>query len=340
MTATRPSTAVLWLTPDKPEDISVGRRRIADHLEESGVDVTLRGTTPKTVLQSLRDAGQYDVVAGTTRAGAIAGTAIKLATGTPLIVDHIDPIRQFETNNPRWLAEIVRRLENVAFRVADRVLYVYDEETPRVGRFGTVTKTALGVDFDRFAYPDPEVVERAESALEGTVAENVAIYVGGLEPIYHIRDLLAAATQLDESWTLLVLGTGSLSEQIERAAAAHENIVYPGTVPHEDIPGYLRAADVGVCLVDDPHTLKVLEYGAAGLPTVQVRGRAEERFDGLVEFCDPTPDSIARAIERAEEETDSMRGKQSMTTELQSFAREFDWAEIAETYKNTITNLK
>ncbi|RKD98074.1 glycosyltransferase [Halopiger aswanensis] len=341
MTTLPTSTTVLWLTPDKPEDISVGRQRIATHLEESGVDVTLRGTTSKTVLQSLRDAGQYDVIIGTTRAGAIAGTAIKLATGTPLIVDHIDPIRQFEENNPRWLATIVRQLENVAFRVADRVLYVYDEEANRVNRFGTATKTALGVDFDRFANPDPDIVERAESALEGTVAENVAIYVGGLEPIYHVRDLLAAATRLDESWTLLVLGTGSLSEQVERAAASHDNIVYPGTVPHEVIPGYLHAADVGVCLVDDPHTLKVLEYGAAGLPTVQVRGRAEERFDGLVEFCDPTPDSIARAIERAgTEQTGSTGSSQSTTTGLQSFAREFDWAEIAETYKNTITNLK
>ncbi|WP_239641860.1 glycosyltransferase [Haloterrigena salina] len=143
---------------------------------------------------------------------------------------------------------------------------------------------------------------------------------------------MAAATELDETWTLLVLGKGSLSDYVERAAASHENVVYPGTVPHEDIPGYLHAADVGVCLVDDPHMLKVLEYGAAGLPTVQVRGRAEERFDGLVEYCDTTPEGIARAIERA---SDSDR-----TTALQSFVREFDWADIADTYKKTITTVK
>ncbi|GAB3669358.1 glycosyltransferase [Halopiger thermotolerans] len=334
-------TTVLWLTPDKSADISVGRRRIASHLGDSSIDVTIRGTTPKTVLQSLRDAGQYDVVIGTTRAGAIAGTAIKLAIGTPLVVDHVDPIRQFEENNPHWLAEVVRQLENVAFRIADRILYVYDEEAPRVERFGTATKTALGVDFDRFANPDPEIVERAKSSLEKEgVTENIAIYVGGLEPIYHIRELLAATTWLDESWTLLVLGTGSLSEQVERAAAVHDNIVYPGTVPHEDIPGYLHTADVGVCLVDDPHTLKILEYGAAGLPTVQVNGRAETRFDGLVEFCEPVPNSIASAIERATMPDSTTVSSQSMAIKLQSFAREFDWAEIAETYKNTITNVK
>lgn len=332
MTAANARPSVLWLTPDKPADISVGRQRIADHLSSDGLDVTIRGTTPKTLWRSLREAGRYDVVVGTTRAGAIAGALLRLATGTPLVVDHVDPIRQFEENNPRWLAEIVRRLENVAFRVADHALYVYAEERARVGRFASATKTDLGVEFDRFETPSAEARSRAESTLEAHDAERVAIYVGGLEPIYRVRELLAAATALeDEGWTLVVLGTGSLSDLVERAAATRENVVFPGTVPHEDVPGYLHAADVGVCLVDDPHTLKVLEYGAAGLPTVQVRGRAEDRFDGLVEFCDPTPDGIARAVERAAG-TDP--------DPLRSFARGFDWAEIAETYKEVITIVK
>lgn len=332
MSAADPPLEVLWLTPDKPANISVGRRRIADHLSNDAVAVTLRGTTPKTLLRSLRDGRRYDVIVGTTRAGAVAGSLLKLATGTPLVVDHIDPIRQFEATNPRWLAALVRRLENAAFRLADHVLYVYPEEANRVTRSGAATKTALGVEFDRFANPSPETVSRATETLRGYGAENVVIYVGGLEPIYNIRELLAAAPNL-EGWTLVVLGTGSLSSLVERAAATHENVVFPGTVPHEDVPGYLHAADVGVCLVDDPHTLKVLEYGAAGLPTVQIRGRAEDRFDGLVEFCDATPDDIARAVARA-------ATADSKTRALRSFAREFDWSEIAETYKRAITTVK
>ncbi|WP_137288542.1 glycosyltransferase [Natronorubrum halophilum] len=332
MTAARAPPTVLWLTPDKPADISVGRRRIADHLTNEGFAVTVRGTTPKTVLRSLREGGRYDVVVGTTRAGAIAGAVLKLATGTPLVVDHVDPIRQFEENNPRWLAEIVRRLENAAFRVSDHTLYVYAEERERVDRFAAATKTDLGVEFDRFANPSPEALSRAESTLDAHGAERVAIYVGGLEPIYRIRELLAAARELaDDEWTLVVLGAGSLSDLVERTAAAHENVVFPGSVPHEDVPGYLRAADVGVCLVDDPHTLKVLEYGAAGLPTVQVRGRAEDRFDGLVEFCDATPTGITRAVERAAG-TDP--------EPLRSFARGFEWSNIAETYKKVIITVK
>lgn len=330
MTGSNATSEVLWLTPDKPADISVGRQRIADHLSNDDVTVTIRGTTPRTLLQSLRDGARYDAIVGTTRAGAIGGVVLKLATDTPLIVDHVDPISQFEANNPRWLAELVHRLENVAFRVADHVLYVYAEEEERVTRFSSATKTDLGVEYDRFADPSPEIVSRARARLGVADGENVAIYVGGLEPIYHIRELLDAAKTLEE-WTLVVLGTGSLEELVERAAATDDNIVFPGTVAHEDVPGYLHVADVGVCLVDDPHTLKVLEYGAAGLPTVQVRGRAEDRFDGLVEFCDATPESIARAVERA---------ATSDPEALRAFARDFDWSEIAETYAQLITTVK
>ncbi|GAA0450251.1 hypothetical protein MUK72_10560 [Halococcus dombrowskii] len=93
-TSERDGPRLLWLTPDKPANISVGRRRIADRLEADGFDVTLRGTTPRTVFQSFRERGEYDAVLGTTRSGAFAGALLKLR-GTPFVVDHIDPIRQF-----------------------------------------------------------------------------------------------------------------------------------------------------------------------------------------------------------------------------------------------------
>jgi glycosyltransferase involved in cell wall biosynthesis len=255
---------VVWLTPDKPKNISVGRQRIADHLEERGFDVTMRGTSWRTVARSLRERNRYDVVIGTTRAGAISGVLLKLL-GTPLIIDHIDPIRQFAENNPRWLAVIVRLLENVSFLAADHVLYVYEEERPRVKRYASsYSETDLGVEFDRFADPNPEIVESARNRLEALdLAEQVVIYVGGLEPIYHIEELLAAMEHLPD-WSLIVVGTGSLQDTVSATAAQRSNVHYLGTVPHETVPGYLQAADVGVSLVDDPHTLKLLEYGAAG----------------------------------------------------------------------------
>lgn len=329
----REPLGVLWLTPDKPEHISVGRQRIAERLEQRGYDVTLRGTTVRTLFTALRERGRYDVVIGTTRAGAIAGTLVSLIAGQSFVVDHVDPIRQFETTHPRWLSLPVRWLEQFAFSVTDHVLYVYAEEKSRICRFvssDSVTKTGLGVEYDRFAVPSAESVDAARSRLSSVgLNDNVLIYVGGLEPIYHISELLDAMRLLDD-WTLVVLGTGSLEPDVRRADDEQSNIEYLGSVPHEEVPGYLSVADVGVCLVDDPHTLKVLEYGAAGLSVVQLDGRAE-RFEGLVEFCDSTPEDIARAVRVAERSEDS--------GDLRAFVKQFDFETIADDYTRAIENI-
>lgn len=321
--------SVLWLTPDKPENISVGRQRIADHLENAGFRVTVRGTTPGTVLQSLRERKEYDAVVGTTRAGAFAGGLLKLFSRRPLVVDHVDPIRQFEETHPQWLATLVRLCENVAFSFADHVLFVYGEERERVARYAdSFSETDLGVEVERFRDPDSEFVSAATERLDDRgVDGNVAVYVGGLEPIYHIEELLTAMSHLP-TWSLVVIGDGGLRETVETAAAEHENIHYLGLVPHEHVPGYLHAADAGVSLVDDPHTLKVLEYGIAGLSVVQAAGRAEERFGDQVEYCEPNPESIAETIDNAVSNTD-----------IQSFVAEYDWERIADDYRKVLISI-
>jgi glycosyltransferase involved in cell wall biosynthesis len=321
---------VLWLTPDKPASVSVGRRRIAEHLRADGIDVTLRGTTPRTILASLRERGAYDVVVGTTRAGAFGGGVLKLL-GTPLVVDHVDPIRQFADTHSWALSVAVRLAENAAFALADHTCYVYDEERARVRRYArAATETDLGVAYDRFADPDPGVVECARDHLAAAGVEpddRVATYVGGLEPIYHVAELLAAMDHLDD-WTLVVLGAGSLEERVERAASERENVVFLGTVDHDAVPGYLHVADVGVSLVDDPHTLKVLEYAAAGLGVVQARGRAEERFGEFVTFCDPVPEAIARAVREA--------GACGLDRRFREYVRAFDYERVAATYRKVL----
>lgn len=319
-------TQVLWFTPDKPERISVGRRRIAERLEQRGYGVTLCGTTLKTAWSAVWHRDRYDAVIGTTRAGAIAGALLSVFGGPPLVVDHVDPIRQFEMTHPWWLAVPVRWLERLTFAIAAHVLYVYAEERERVSRFaGSVSNTDLPIVYDRFA--DPSTVPTARERLSAfETNDQILIYVGGLEPIYHISELVDAMSVLSE-WTLVVLGTGSLEPDVRRAANERSNVVYLGTVPHEDVPGYLHAADVGVCLVDDPHTLKLLEYGAAGLAVVQLAGRAEPRLEGLVTFCTPTPADIARAVRSAAD---------APVSELRAFARQFDVDAVASDYASAI----
>lgn len=331
---TQENPKVRWFTPDKPDNISVGRERIASHLRQNeGFSVEVVGTTSTTVQTAIRERDRYDVILGTTRAGAIAGTLIGRLTGKPVIVDHIDPIRQFREGNPPFLSIPVRIAENVSFALAELVLYVYEEEHERVSRYASQhMKTELGVDYCRFANPNSEIIDSVQDQLaECEFCENIAIYVGGLEPIYHIKELLMAMSNLPD-WSLIILGEGSLRGVVEKVDAGQENVHYLGLVPHESIPGYLNVADVGVSLVDDPHTLKILEYGAAGLSVVQASGLAEERFRERVEYANPEPESIADAIKRA--------GEHKNVEQLQSFISEFDWKQIAGDYADALKSIK
>ena len=294
--------------------------------------VELSETSLKNVLKAFKERNKFDAIIGTTRAGAIAGTLVGRVTRKPVVVDHIDPIRQFRETNPPFISASVQIAENISFALADLVLYVYEEEYDRVTRYASENmKTELGVDYRRFENPDSEVIDTVEKQLdEIEFRKNVVIYVGGLEPIYHIKKMLKAMTNLPD-WSLIVLGEGSLREMVEEVDVSQENVHYLGLVPHETIPGYLHEADVGVSLVDDPYTLKVLEYGAAGLSVVQASGLAEERFRGQVEYADLDPQSIAEAIERAGER----EGEQ-----LQSLVSEFDWNKIAGDYADALKSVK
>lgn len=324
---------IRWFTPDKPDNISVGRQRIATHLRDWGFDVEIVGTTFTTIKTGIAERNQYDILIGTTRAGAFVATIIGRVTGKPVIIDHVDPIRQFRETNSQLVYSPVRLAENFTFKLSDTVMFVYEEERERVTQYAKhCMKTDLGVDYDRFSNPDPEIINIAHKNLSNhELQENVAIYVGGFEPIYHITELLASFQNLSD-WSLIMLGEGSLRDSVEKAATQRENIYYFGSVPHETIPGYLHLSDIGISLVDDQHTLKVLEYGAAGLSVVQASGRGEKRFGDLVEYADPDPKSIADAIKRA--------GRRNNTDELRSFTAQFDWKKISEDYREALKSLK
>jgi len=322
-------TRILWLTPDKPDDISVGRHRIAEHLASRGFHVSLDGTSARTVLSALRNRAEYDLIIGTTRAGALAAMTIGRVGGLPVIVDHIDPIQQLYDTRAWLVARFVEQFEDLAFHLADHVLFVYEEERNRVAdRTSHHTKTHLGVDYGRFADPDEAVIRSAGDRLaEFELNESILIYVGGLEPIYNVRTLLDAMAYLS-GWSLVIAGAGSLEPIVKRRARTQENIEFLGTIPHDNVPGYLHHADVGVSLVDDPHTLKVLEYLSASIPVVQLDGRARGQFDEFVTYTTLDPAAVADAVVQA--------SLLPVSTDALEYVHQFTWSRIADTYERVI----
>lgn len=287
--------------------------------------VTQRTTTPRNVLRSLTELARYDAVIGTTRAGAMAGLVLATLGHIPLVVDQIDPFADFEAQVSWPVAKAVLLIENLAIRYADHVLYVYDSELPRIRRHtNDYSQTDFGVEYDQFADPDPAVLARATERLPIDLSKNILLYVGGLEPIYHVEEMLQTMNYLKD-WTLVVLGAGSHEDRVRQAATERDDVAFLGTVPHEDIAGFYHIADVGLCLVDDARTLKVLEYSAASLPVVHLDSAARERFGDVFEYCDADPRDIAAAVRRAADSDTS-------DAALRKIARDHSWTALSEDY--------
>jgi glycosyltransferase involved in cell wall biosynthesis len=121
-----------------------------------------------------------------------------------------------------------------------------------------------GVELERFATAAPTAL--------GVSADSVKIgFVGSMKPWHGVLDLPHAIADLPVQ--LVLAGHGPLLEQLRRASAGDSRVHILGDLPHDRIPGILRALDIGVApyLPDDDFyfsPLKVLEYLAAGLPVV------------------------------------------------------------------------
>lgn len=328
-------TRVLWLVPNKPDNISTGRQRIAQGLRNRGHTVTLRQdrkTHAKT--QSRLD---FDVLMASSAAGGLFGPPARLFQRTPFIMDHVDPIRQMYVTANRRNAWLAHALQFVGFRVADGIFYVYDEERPRFdGLSARVEQTTLGVDYDRFAdTPSAFSLAAVEAQLDAAGIEpGFATYIGGLEPIYHVPELLHAAAR--GGWPLVLAGTGHYDDKARRYADAHTNIAHLGVLDHAHIPALLHYAGAGVCLVDDPHTVKVLEYAAAGLPVVHVAGRAMRTLPtGAVHWVAqdrdgvPIPGEITRAVRAAFDDGDGFAA-------LREHAEAHDYAGVVAQYDRMV----
>lgn len=322
---------LLWMIPDKPDNISTGRQRIATGLRDRGHTVTLTDSWRNALKTLLTN--PPDVVMSTTAGGGFIGPVAN-ARSVPLVVDYVDPILQMYYSSSPTTARIAVGLQHISHRCADGILYVYHGESLRINRYEKpIRKTTLGVDYDRFAYPSGESIKQAEQLLETLECDvsEYSVYIGGLGEIYNIKNLLESAEQ--HGFELVIAGTGTRREMVSKTARNNKNIHYLGVVDHAAIPGLLNNASCGLCLVDDPHTVKVLEYAASGLPIVHLKGRAEPVLPTQgVEFTTADPKQIAAAV-------DTVKGIET-TSELEAYAHQHDYGRVIDDYGNMIETVQ
>ena len=208
-----------------------------------------------------------------------AGYRFAREHGLPWILEVNAPLVEEErTYREIRLEETAIGIENILLREADAIVvpaaelahYIQDRVGPRSG----IVVEPNGVDFALLdAAPSPPAEFAALLRDRFVVA-----FAGSLKPWHGIDRLLRAFDRLRADVPdahLLVVGDGPLGPQVESAVKRHgtERITWTGAVPHGEVLGWLRCADVGVApypVLDRFYfsPLKVVEYLACGLPVV------------------------------------------------------------------------
>ena len=255
----------------------------------------------------------------------MAGLAYAKCLGVPYILEVNAPLwQEAERYRSLFFAQTARSLARDALLGAERILVVSSALAEIVRKEGVpagkIEVIGNGVDVESFAAaaPAPRPAE-----LDG---KNLLVFVGSLKAWHGIDFLLEAfaACQREQNLGLWVIGEGPLGAKVAAAAERHpDRIVFAGPVPHEKIPGILKAADIALAPYpsDAPgyfSPLKIVEAQAAGCRLLASRHRSVTeslRSDAVVEMfapgdCNDFADALRRLLDRP---------KPSVTTAMPSW---------------------
>jgi glycosyltransferase involved in cell wall biosynthesis len=229
----------------------------------------------------------------------------------------------------RWLRDFMQKCQHIIIpseSLKDILVRDY-------GLTDRYTVIPTGTNLDPFLKADGQSL-RAE---KGWKDKTVLISVGRLAPEKNWDTLLRAFASVHADHPgahLVLIGDGPARQTLESLAAElglEEKVTFTGAVPFEEIPRYLKAADLFTfASVTETQGLVTIEAMAAGLPVVAVDGPGtrdivEHGKQGFLTENDP--DALAKSVEKAL--SDPQRLKRLRNSALKK-AKSFDVSVLGE----------
>ena len=171
----------------------------------------------------------------------------------------------------RWLKEFMQKCQHIIIPSES----LKDILVANYGLHERYSVIPTGTNLEPFLNANGKAL-RAE---QGWNDEIVLISVGRLAPEKNWDTLLQAFARLHEEYPevrLVLIGDGPARQSLEGLAAElaiGDRVTFTGSVPFEEIPRYLKAADIfAFASVTETQGLVTIEAMAAGLPVVAVDG--------------------------------------------------------------------
>lgn len=207
----------------------------------------------------------------------VAGGVVAGRLGIPHVLEVNAPLAwEGQRYRKQALHEAAEFLESAAFASTSMLVAVSDELRNLLLAAGAPASRVVvvpnGVDPDQFS-PDGETYRK------GLEEKLVVGFAGSLKPWHGLGTLAETFRGLsnDPRLHLLVVGDGPEAPVIDSLAAQLPGrVTHVGSVPHAEVPRYVRAMDVAVAPYPPLERfyfspLKVLEYMAAGRAVVASR---------------------------------------------------------------------
>lgn len=231
---------------------------------------------------------------------------------------------------------ILRKLSRLSLKQASLVHTISRELASIAERYGAknVMVVPNGVDMAEFI---PMGKEKARKKLDIPPDESIVVCVARLAPVKGVDYLIRAIpllSQLNNRISLLVIGDGHQRTNLEKLASElglRDKVKFLGTLPHEQIPLYLNAADIFVQpSLHEGLGIALIEAMACGIPVVGTRvdGILDIIEDGENGFLVPPKDSeaLAEAVKRLFADED-IRSR-FITKGLETVKDKFQWDDV------------
>lgn len=195
-----------------------------------------------------------------------------------------------------------------------------------------------GIDLELFKKTKASKIRCAYNLIDSNF---IIGYVGGISRTRRLDFILQAFSEIpNASYRLMFVGDGDDRQNLEKLAREfriQDRVIFTGFVPHENIPNYISAFDVGLCHLPDifiyrySFPMKILEYLACGIPVLASKIETHENISRRL------PDvHIYNSLESFLQQVKEVSLKRNVTTNLDEYRWESICDSIVQMYKQLL----